>query len=229
MDPRTVVAVAGGDPVPSQVAHVLPRDVEVIAADSGLTVALALGLTVDLVVGDLDSVEPRALARARAAGVEVEQHPADKDRTDLALAMDAAVTRGADRIIVVGGHGGRLDHGLANALLLAAPAYAEVDVVAHMGDATIHVVRSSATLSGTRGELLSLLPVHGPARGVTTHGLLYPLDDEDLPIGSSRGVSNEFARPHARVDVAAGVLLAVQPGALGTHLRSRSDDQGPAP
>lgn len=229
MTPRTVVAVAGGDPVPSHVAHVLPAGVDVIAADSGLTVALALGLTVDLVVGDLDSVEPRALARARAAGVEVERHPADKDRTDLALALDAAVARGADRIVVVGGHGGRLDHGLANALLLAAPAYADVDVVAHMGDATVHVVRSSATLSGTRGELVSLLPVHGPARGVTTHGLLYPLEDEDLPIGSSRGVSNEFAQPEVRVDVAAGVLLAVQPGALGTHLRSRIDDEGLPP
>lgn len=229
MDPRTIVAVAGGDPVPSHVARVLPAQALVIAADSGLTVATALGLTVDLVVGDLDSVEPRALARARAAGVEVEQHPADKDRTDLALAMDAAVTRGADRIVVVGGHGGRLDHGLANALLLAAPAYAEVDVVAHMGDATIHVVRGSATLSGTPGELVSLLPVHGPAHGVRTHGLLYPLDGEDLPIGSSRGVSNEFAQPEARVDVATGVLLTIQPGALGTHLRSRIDDEGLAP
>ena len=120
---RVIVAVAGGDPVPSHVARALPAHAEVIAADSGLTVALALGLSVDLVVGDLDSVEPRALARARAAGVEIEQHPAAKNHTDLALAMDAAVTRGATRIVVVGGHGGRLDHGLANALLLAAPAY----------------------------------------------------------------------------------------------------------
>lgn len=229
MDPRTIVAVAGGDPVPSHVARALPADAMVIAADSGLTVATALGLTVDLVVGDLDSVEPRALARARAAGVEVEQHPADKDRTDLALAMDAAITRGADRIVVVGGHGGRLDHGLANALLLAAPAYADVDVVAHMGDATIRVVRTAATVSGTPGELVSLLPVHGPAHGVTTDGLLYPLRGEDLPIGSSRGVSNEFARPEARVQVESGVLLAVQPGVLGTHLRSRIDDEGLAP
>ncbi len=226
---RVVVAVAGGDPVPSHVARALPAHAEVIAADSGLTVALALGLTVDLVVGDLDSVEPRALARARAAGVEIEQHPAAKDHTDLALAMDAALARGATRIVVVGGHGGRLDHGLANALLLAAPAYAGVDVVAHMGDATIHVVRSSAMLVGTPGELVSLLPIHGAAHGVTTHGLLYPLANEDLPIGSTRGVSNEFAQPEARVEVTDGVVLAVKPGALGTHLRTHHDDEGLPP
>lgn len=223
---RVVVAVAGGDAVPSHVGRVLPAHAEVIAADSGLSVALALGLTVDLVVGDLDSVEPRALARAQAAGVEVEQHPAAKDHTDLALAMEAAVTRGATRIVVVGGHGGRLDHGLANALLLAAPAYAGVDVVAHMGDATVHVVRTSVILTGTPGELVSLLPIHGAAHGVTTHGLLYALAGEDLLIGSTRGVSNEFAQDEARVEVADGVLLAVQPGALGTHLRARTDDEG---
>ena len=67
---RVVVAVAGGDPVPSHVAAALPPDAHVIAADSGLHVALALGLTVDLVVGDLDSVDPRTLASARDAGVD---------------------------------------------------------------------------------------------------------------------------------------------------------------
>lgn len=226
---RVVVAVAGGDPVPSHVAAALPADAHVIAADSGLHVALALGLAVDLVVGDLDSVEPRTLARARAAGVAVEEHPSAKDHTDLALAMDAAVTHGAQRIVVVGGHGGRLDHLLANALLLASPVYADVDVVGRMGDATVHVVRSRARLTGTPGELVSLLPVHGPAAGVHTQGLLYALEGEDLPAGSSRGVSNEFAQPEAHVDVTAGVLLAVQPGALGTHLHSRTDDRGPTP
>lgn len=224
---RTAVVVAGGDPVPAHVAADLPEHARVIAADSGLHAALALGLAVDLVVGDLDSVDPRALALAREAGAEVRQHPAAKDQTDLALALEAAVDAGATRVVVVGGHGGRLDHLLANALLLAAPATASVDVVARMGDATVHVVRTVAELHGRPGELVSLLPVHGPARGVRTTGLLYPLDGEDLPVGSTRGVSNELARPEARVELDDGVLLAVQPGALGTHLRERTRDERP--
>lgn len=222
MPPRCVVAVAGGDPVPPHVAARLPADAFVIAADSGLGVATALGVDVDLVVGDLDSVDLTALERARAAGVEVREFPADKDRTDLALALDAGVEAGADRIVVVGGHGGRLDHLLANALLLASPEYAGVDVVAHMGEATIHVVRHGTTLAGSPGELVTLLPVHGPAHGVTTEGLLYPLDDEPLTAGSSRGVSNELAVQEATVRVRDGVLLVIQPGALGVHLRSRT-------
>lgn len=225
--PETVIAVAGGDRVPPHVASVLPAGARVVAADSGLMAATSLGLSVDLVVGDLDSVDAQALAQARAGGTDVQRHPVDKDRTDLALALDAAVEFGADRIVVVGGHGGRLDHLLANALLLASSAYEQVDVVAHMGDATVHVVRDRVALHGAAGELVSLLPVHGPANGVTTTGLLYPLDGEDLTAGSSRGVSNEFAEPDATVSVRAGVLLCVQPGALGTHLRSRSPRRNP--
>jgi thiamine pyrophosphokinase len=217
-----VVVLTGGDPVDPALTPVLPAGALVVAADSGLAAADALGLTVDVVVGDMDSVTPAHLAAAEAAGARLERHPAAKDATDLALALTTAVGLGARRITVVGGDGGRLDHLLANALLLACDEYAAVTVTAHLGVATITVVRDEATLYGRRGELVSLLPVHGPAHGITTDGLLYPLRDETLAPGSSRGVSNELARPTAHVRVRAGVLLAVQPGALGTHL----DDTG---
>jgi thiamine pyrophosphokinase len=119
---------------------------------------------------------------------------------------------------VLGGHGGRLDHLLANALLLASDRLAGVEVVAQMGPARVTVIRRSARLDGRTGDLVTLLPAHGAARGVTTDGLLYPLHDEDLAPGSTRGVSNELVTPPATVTIREGVLLAVQPGMPGTHL-----------
>jgi thiamine pyrophosphokinase len=220
---REVVVLTGGDPASPALADRLPADAYVIAADSGLANATALGLHVDLVVGDLDSVEAHTLEQAVAAGADVERHPEAKDRTDLAIALDAAARHVDDadaRFTVVGGHGGRLDHLLANALLLAADDYATHAVRAFMGAATVHVVRDRAELHGIRGEHVSLLPLHGPAVGVTTSGLLYPLHDETLEPGSTRGVSNELDTPAAEVRLRAGVLLAVQPGTLGTHARS---------
>jgi thiamine pyrophosphokinase len=86
-----------------------------------------------------------------------------------------------------------------------------------MGAARLAVVHTSAILHGPVGDLVTLLPIGGPARGVTTAGLLYPLDGEDLDPGSTRGVSNELVAETAKVTVGAGVLLAVQPGQLGTH------------
>jgi thiamine pyrophosphokinase len=220
---QTVVVVTGGDPLaPAQLPE-LPRGATVVAADSGVDQAQALGLAVDLAVGDFDSVSAAGLEQATARGAEVFRHPAAKDHTDLELALESALALGPARIVVLGGHGGRLDHLLANALLLATDRLAGVDVVAQMGPARVTVVRSdrSAALVGPVGDLVTLLPAHGPARGVRTEGLLYALADEDLLPGTTRGVSNELVAAPAAVSLREGVLLAVQPGLAGTHhLRS---------
>ncbi|MEX2267219.1 MAG: thiamine diphosphokinase [Acidimicrobiia bacterium] len=205
---------AGGDPPPEAVASLLADGAFVIAADSGLHHARALGRHVDLVVGDLDSVDPVALADAEAAGTDVERHPAQKGASDLELALEAAQARGARRITVVGGHGGRVDHFLANALLLASSRFADSEIDAWIGSALITVIRSRTELHGTAGSLCTLLAVGGVARGVTTSGLLYPLDDDELLPGSTRGVSNELTESTASVAIRAGALLAVQPHAL---------------
>lgn len=207
-----VVVLTGGGPIDRAHLPELAPGTRVIAADSGVDQAHALGLTVDLVIGDLDSASPEGLARAEAAGATVERHPAAKDATDLELALRAALSSSPRRIEVLGGSGGRLDHLLANALLLAAPALAAVEVTARMGDARVTVVRRRAEITGPLGDLVSLCALHGPARGVTVSGLLFPLDGETLFPGSTRGVSNELVRERATVSLEHGVLLAIQPG-----------------
>jgi thiamine pyrophosphokinase len=216
--PAAVALVfAGGEPTDGDVAARLPNaDVTVIAADSGVEHALALGRGVDLVVGDFDSADPAAVETAAAAGAEIRRYPADKDQSDLELALHAARAGGARGVIVVGGYGGRLDHFLANALLLASPSFAELHIEALVGDALITVIHRDAHLSGAPGNLCSLLAVGGPARGVRTGGLRFPLEGEDLLPGSTRGVSNEFIGAVANVSLDHGALLAVQPDIGGT-------------
>jgi len=212
--PSVALVFAGGDPIPGTVVAHLPEPDLVIAADSGLEHAQSLAHTVDLVVGDLDSVDPGALADAVARGASVERHPADKDATDLELALGAALARGVRHVTVVGGHGGRVDHFLANALLLASDAFEALDIDAWMGRAHVTVVRARAELYGAPGSLCTLLAIGGPARGITTQGLRYPLDDEILPPGSTRGVSNVLVGSIATVTVRAGTVLVVQPHGL---------------
>jgi thiamine pyrophosphokinase len=207
----TAIVFAGGDPPTRAALRDLPAAECVLAADSGLEHAYAAGVAVDVVVGDLDSVHPDTLDAAVRAGAVIERHPAAKDATDLELALLAAVARGAGEIVVVGGHGGRLDHFLANALLLAAPALAGARVRARLGDADVTVVRDRADLSGVPGALCSLLHVAAAAEGVRTDGLRFPLHGETLVPGSTRGVSNEFLTADATVSVERGVLLAVLP------------------
>ncbi len=99
--------------------------------------------------------------------------------------------------MVIGGHGGRVDHFVANLLLLASPSLAALRVEARLGDAWVVVVRDHADLHGEVGDLCSLLPLGGVAHGVVTRGLRFPLRSEDLEPGSTRGVSNVFIEPHA--------------------------------
>lgn len=207
---RTVIVVAGGPDSPE--APELPPHVAVVAADGGAARARVLGLRIDLVVGDFDSLPPEVARSLEAAGVPFERHDRDKDKTDFELALDAALRFQPDRILVIGSSSGRLDQLVGQLQVLASEALAEVEVDALLGPATVHVVRGSRVLSGEPGELISLHALQGDALGVTTDGLRYALQAETLPVGTSRGVSNEFAARQAEISLTGGVVLAVRPG-----------------
>lgn len=208
-----VVVVAGGDPPDPSARAYVPRCAWVIAADSGVDHALALGLPVDHAVGDFDSVSPKGLQALAAAGTPIERHPAAKDATDVELALEIAALHRPLRLLLIGEAGGRLDHTLGILTLLAAPAYAGIEVTARLGTALVTVVRDRRSIHGSPGDLVSLIPVLGPGGGVTTAGLRWPLTDAVLEAGSSRGISNEFVGGTAYVRVVTGVLLAIQPEA----------------
>ncbi len=159
----------------------------VIAADGGALALERWGIVPHLVVGDLDSLgRERAEALGRR-GAKVIPYPVAKDESDLELALRYAVETGAPDIVLLGIFGGeRIDHGLANAMLLADPTY--------------------------RG--LGLRAVRGDAKAIRTVGLRYPLDGETLHFGRSRGLSNVVTALPASVSLEHGVLLVIE-GAVG--------------
>jgi thiamine pyrophosphokinase len=205
----TAIVVTGGAAVPASVRDDLPDSAWVVAADSGLEHARRIGLPVDVVVGDLDSVPERIL---KGFSGPVEHHPADKDHTDLQLALELVARHGhIDRLIVVGGGGGRLDHLLGNVAVLAAPAYAHLRVEWLTGAERVHVVWDHVELHGHAGDVVSLMAIGGPALGVTTEGLQWPLRGARLDPSTSLGMSNVMQGAVATVNVSEGRLLTIQP------------------
>ncbi len=193
----------------------LPDDPVVrIAADGGLDLAMALGADVDVVVGDLDSVSPDALAAARDRGVEVRTSPVDKDETDLELAIACAEAAGSSQLVVIGGGGGRLDHLLGVLAALAGAALRGMDVVAHPGEDLVRFVTPGVRLELPvwPGQTVSLVPVGGPATGVRAAGLVWPLTDAVLDPFEAIGVSNRAEASVVTVEVADGVVAVILPG-----------------
>jgi thiamine pyrophosphokinase len=210
---RQVVVLCGGEPPSARARELVDDDSLVLAADSGLHHGPALDLDAHRVIGDFDSAEPARVARAEERGAVLERHPAAKDATDLELALDRAVRLGDGDIVVLGGGGGRLDHLLANIGLLAAPRLRRRRVRAVFGPALVEILHGPAglQLAGPVGSLVSIVPLGAAVRGITTSGLRYPLADEDLPFGTSRGISNEMAELTAEVRVQKGTAAVVQP------------------
>jgi thiamine pyrophosphokinase len=144
--------------------------------------------------------------------VIVERHPPDKDATDLDLALSRVIEERPERIVVVGGGGGRVDHELATATLLCSERWAEVDEIDWVTDrAWAHVIRRHRLIHGDLGGVLSLIPMGGAATGVYTRGLRWDLSDASMTPGTTWGISNEFAGPVADIKVGSGCLLAVVP------------------
>jgi len=222
----TVLVFAGG-PKPSgddlgvlrdRVEAVDERDVDlVVAADSGLDLATALGWTLrpgrDVVVGDMDSVDASTLTRVESSGVGVERFPSEKDATDIELALDRAVgTAGpTGQLVLVGTTAGRFDHVLSMISVLAT-AGPVADRVAWLGRDRLHVVDGMSRIPTDPGAVFSVIPIGGDAAGVTVTGALWELHGETLPSGSSRGVSNESVGLSVDVVCLAGTVIVVVPG-----------------
>jgi thiamine pyrophosphokinase len=189
-------------------SQVTPTDL-VICVDGGAGNALALGLVPDVVIGDLDSLDESLRPRLEKKHCQFIAHPARKDETDLELAVKYAAEQGVQEMLILGALGYRLDHALANVLLLALPELRSVKVKILDGRQEVFLIRDETRIEGQVGDTLSLLPLTEEVTGICTEGLEYPLENGTLYLGPARGVSNVLTAPQARVRVGHGLLLAV--------------------
>ena len=211
---RHALIVIGGFVPDGRALSLIDPHHAVICADSGLDHARSLGLRPDVVVGDMDSVDPSVLARATDEGIARVQSSVDKYLTDTELAIEHALADGADAITVLWGGGDRIDHAMG---VLAACSDPTLDGLRYVrlwaGGDLMHIARPHRPVRLTHepGITISLMPLTGPAIGVSTEGLRWPLRHETLRVSSARGVSNVSTSRDVRVSVEDGTLAVVIP------------------
>ena len=179
----------------------------VIAADSGMRHAAALGVTPELWVGDFDS-EPDGLPQDLLA-VERRRFPPAKNKTDGELAVDEALAQGATGLVLIGAFGGpRLDH-----------EFLHLTLAMRLVEQGVATLLSSGLQEGTPlkpsgnafaypdGTLFSVI-AFDDLKGLNVSGARWPLSAFDMPFGSSRTISNEV-RGELRIELAAGRAMLV--------------------
>lgn len=181
-----------------------------ICCDGGARHLAGLGMVPDVLVGDMDSIEPSQLADYERQGVKIIKHPVNKDFTDTALALDYALSQKPAAIYIWGSQGGRIDHALANIFLLIKGKEAGIKTCLMDEYCESFVPDGEAVLTDAAGCLVSLIALSSRVEGITLHGFLYPLNDEALIMSESRGISNIIQADRATIRIRSGNLLVIR-------------------
>ena len=202
---KTALLVTGGDaPSLELIQHRIKDCSFICAADSGLDVLISWGIEPDLVVGDMDSISDPAILKRYPGSL---RYPADKDDTDTEIGIRELRSRGYERILLIGGGGGRLDHLLAIRALFE-KSWGQDEWLTHRE----RVVRITETTSFavSPGSTVSVFPLSTGASGMSSSGLKWALDGLCWEAGDF-GVSNRAVGPLVTVSVGRHPLLIVLP------------------
>lgn len=192
----------------------------IIAADGGVHHLYNIQELPSHVIGDYDSLLsaefPAVVNWLEQGGVRFESVSAEKDETDLELAIAFAIDHcllqdGDGDIIIYGGFGGRIDQELANMLLLAHPNFKNYSIELRDQYQKVWLMHAgkSGGVIGRIGDTISLIPIGGDTHIRQTTGLKWPLNNSTLSFGPARGISNVLTQKIANIDIKSGVLLAV--------------------
>ncbi len=196
-----------GEILPQNITeHPAPGELSV-AADSGYFNAEMLGERVDILLGDMDSLGGYSIP----GEIEVINYPPEKDLTDAQLAVEIALSRGADNFVFVGGLDGRLDHTLSLLGILEDLGSRGIYALALSGYNRVRYLKNSSVLIPRSGyKYLSVLACDDKVRGVAVEGCKFPLQNARIARRLQFAVSNEIEGNCALVSVRRGGIFIIE-------------------
>lgn len=191
----------------------------VVCADAGLDAADRLGLDVNFLMGDFDSVENETLSKFMKIdsldnSAKYIKYPKEKDYTDMHLVLEWTVVKKPSEIVIIGATGRRLDHFIANVNILMLPL--ENNIPAYIVDKynKLCLIKSEHRIyrNNLWGKYISVCPLTEEVKGVCLRDFKYPLDSVTIKIGGSTTVSNELAdgADEAVISLDKGILIVIE-------------------
>ncbi len=202
--------VAGGTPPKTSLfkKHISEASL-IIAADRAAELFDTICLSPHVIVGDFDSADLSVIERFSNRGVKLVTLPCEKNETDTQAAVDYALEKGADSIVILGATGMRQDHTLANLSMLVRARRAGADCRIIDSYNEITAVLGEYELCGHIGQTISIIPYSSDIT-VNATNLKYPLCNLELCLGSSRGISNVIIKSPVHLSVSGGFALVAK-------------------
>jgi thiamine pyrophosphokinase len=209
LNSRAVIFVNGEITEINRIHDLIHEDDFLIAVDGGSKHLQALNILPHLLIGDLDSISKKEIVKYRKSGIKILEFPRDKDETDLELALGEAINQGLTDILIIGALGGRLDQTLGNLGLLQKPILENCQVHLDDGQNEVWLIKGKKDITGNIGDRISLLAIDGPAEGIVTHDLKFPLNNETIYPYQTRGISNVMISDSIHISLHKGWLLCI--------------------
>ena len=185
----------------------------IIVCDRGLEALYQLKIIPNHVVGDFDSVSSNVLTfYQNKPQVVFHTYNAEKDNTDTDIALKLAIKLKSSEITILGALGKRMDHAIANIHILKDALEAEIPCQILDENNRIYLINKESTLNKDKiyGKYISLIPLTSVVEGLTLTGFKYPLNNYDLPVGTSLGISNEMIEDRAHIKMEKGILIVIE-------------------
>ena len=176
----------------------------IICADGGYTHAKAMNIKPEVVIGDMDSIGENDYDG------EIINLPIRKDFTDSEVCVKYLLLKDFDEILMLGFTGKRVDHSMTNILLLKQISQAGKKGRIIDEHNEIIYAENENIIYGEKGDIVSIIPVGTDLCGIATNGLDYPLENENLIFGQSRGVSNIMSSNKCTINISKGEGLIIK-------------------
>lgn len=201
---RAVIFFNGDIDDYTYIASILHKDDYIVCADGGYRHALRLGVSANIVLGDMDSID------MDLSNVETKLFPTKKDYTDGELAIHHVIERGFDDILILGGVGSRLDHTLTNIFLLRQCVDSGIKACIVNEYNSIYMIGKYICVSGEIGDIVSLIPLTENVKIESTSGLEYDASGICLNFGTSIGNSNVMTEQMCSIKLESGYCLVIK-------------------
>ena len=200
------IIIASGNSIKKEIFNELYVENDfIICADGGLNYIDNLHIIPNLIVGDFDSVDKSLLLKYQ--NVQTRKFLPEKDFTDTELAIEEAINYGYKDIVIFGATGTRLDHTMANIMLIERYIKSDINIKIVDDNNYIQILNKNITLNKKEGYYLSIVPITDYIEGLTLKGLKFPLNNVKVNRGSTLCISNEVIDIRAEIQITNGIGL----------------------